>query len=197
MCNKEKTEISEFTLSGISQGRKTYLSLTNKFYGMLTILQSQHKNWQSQRQEEESLREYTENFCELRKSHRGRGWGRLRGSHTVQRLNGTKPHLKEHPSAATKSGWWVANQPHSPPEKKERNSSRLRMMDCQGRRVLANRGVMGWQKENTDVCRVKKPTPWEVLMKSNRLSQIIKEEMVNNMQDRFVRITPKGKTDCN
>lgn len=121
----------------------------------------------------------------------------IRGSHTVQRLNGTKPYLKEHPSAATKSGWWVANQPHSPPEKKERNSSRLRMMDCQGRRVLANRGVTEWQKENTDVCRVKEPTPWEVLVKSNRLSQIIKEEMVNNMQDRFVRITPKGKTDCN
>lgn len=32
----------------------------------------------------------------------------IRGSHTVQRLNGTKSHLEEHPSAATKSGWWVA-----------------------------------------------------------------------------------------
>lgn len=52
---------------------------------------------------------------------------------------------------------------------------------------------MEWQKENTDASRAGEPVPWETLVKSSKMTQIIKKETVNNMHDHFAHITPKGK----
>lgn len=56
---------------------------------------------------------------------------------------------------------------------------------------------MEWQKENADASRAGEPVQWQALVKSSKMTQIIKKETVNNMHDHFAHITPKEKTDCN
>lgn len=68
----------------------------------------------------------------------------------------------------------------------------VRLVDHQGGGRWHRRG-MEWQKENTDASRVGESVPWKVLVKSSRVTQIIKKETVNNVHDHFACITPKGK----
>lgn len=53
-------------------------------------------------------------------------------------------------------------------------------------------GMWGGRKK-TDASRARKLVPWEALLKSSRMTQIMKKEMVNNTHDHFACITPKGK----
>lgn len=60
-----------------------------------------------------------------------------------------------------------------------------------------NGAGMEQQKENRDTSIAGKPVPWEALVISSRMTQIIKRKWSTTCMTIYLCITPKGKTDCN